>query len=283
VSELAARLELDVVDASERGATLRNSANTVSLFPDPRGRAFVNGNPVGQEGGITAVHGVIHVPATLEQAIRAALLPGSAAEIETVGTSPVRPRPPTGRRPAAAGPVVVIDAGHGGHDPGTPRKLNGIIDEKAVNLDCALRVERILKASGVRVLLTRRTDVFVDLDARPAFGNRHRARLFVSLHADSAENRSAEGFTVYIARKATRGSQQAAAIMRRELARTGVKDRGIHRQDFRVVRKSRGPSMLVELGFLSNRREARRLATSSYRERMAQAIARGVLAFLRSP
>ncbi len=194
---------------------------------------------------------------------------------------------PPGVAPPRLGKVVV-DAGHGGKDSGTPKRSsrkvrgNGLIDEKAVNLDAARRLERHLKRGGATVVMTRKSDVYVTLNERPAIGNRHRALLFVSIHADAAANRSAHGFTIYVARRASASSLKAAALIRRELARTGVTDRGIRRADYRVLKNSRGPAVLVELGFLSNSAEARRLATSTHREAMAAAVARGILAYLKS-
>ena len=141
-------------------------------------------------------------------------------------------------------------------------------------------IESRLKRAGVAVVCTRRTDVFIDLEARPAAGNRAHARLFVSIHADAAENRSAQGFTIYVARQASAASLRAAHLIRKEMAKTGVRDRGIRRADYRVLKKSRGPAVLVELGFLSNGREAARLSTRSHRDRLADAIARGILAYL---
>jgi N-acetylmuramoyl-L-alanine amidase len=278
VAELARRHGLEVVSSSSRGAVLRNGSNTVSIFPDPRGRAFVNGNPVGRTGGVVAHEGVLFVPVALENSIVASLAPPAAPE--PARPSPVdEPRPTT---PRAFLGRVVVDAGHGGRDTGTDIARH-IMLEKTVTLDTALRLERLLRQGGVQVLMTRRKDVTVDLDARPAFTNRQRPDAFVSIHADSAENRSAHGFTLYIARRASSDSLALANHIHAELARTGVYDRGIRRADFRVVKNARCSAVLVELGFMSNEQEARRLATSTHRERMAKAISRGVLAYLNRP
>ncbi len=288
VSEVAARLGLSVTSSNERGAVLSDPKNTVSIFPDPRGRVFVNGRPVGESGGIVAARGILHVPPAVLADIHRAMVPPSGADLvpPPVAHRPP-PKPPVAPNAARLG-VVVVDPGHGGEDSGTPKKStrrvrgNGLIDEKAVNLDTSLRLERHLKKGGARVVMTRRRDVTLQLGDRPVFGNRYRPRLFVSIHADAAENRSAHGFTIYVARRASAASLRAAEQVRRELVRTGVKDRGIRRMDFRVLKNSAGPAMLVELGFLSNAAEARRLATSRHRETMAAAVARGVLAFLKS-
>jgi N-acetylmuramoyl-L-alanine amidase len=277
-SDMARRLGLDLVSASARGAMLRNRGNTVSLFPDPRGRAFVNGRAVGKVGGIVDRAGTLYVPAATEQAIRAALVSVRAPMVTATRPLPTRPDRPTIPRPARG--RIVVDAGHGGKDPGSTRRKNGTIDEKIVNLDTALALERHLKKAGIDVVMTRRSDVSVELEDRPAFGNRHRPDVFVSIHADSAPNRLAQGFTIFIAENPPPGALRAAELVRRELVRAGVKDRGVRRRDLRVVRKSNGPAMLIELGFLTNAWEGRQLTSRAYRDRLAAAIARGLVAYL---
>jgi N-acetylmuramoyl-L-alanine amidase len=282
VHELAKRLDLDVETSSSRGAMLRNEANTVSLFPEPGGRAYVNGKAVGAPGEVVTRVEVVHVTPDLLETIRAALV-AAAPPPPPPPVAPDRPEPGPRPEPTPRLGLVVIDPGHGGRQPGTPRERNGLIDEKTVNLDASLRLERHLRRAGVDVVLTRRTDVTMSLEARPALSNRYRPQLFVSIHADGAEDRRAHGFTVYVARKASRGTLDAAERIRRQMARTGVKDRGVRRADYRVLVKSHGPAVLVELGFLTNPAEASRLVTPSHREKMAAAIARGIVSYLLRP
>jgi len=107
----------------------------------------------------------------------------------------------------ASRPLVVIDAGHGGFDPGAGQ---GAIKEKTVALGIALALrERLLKAGGIRVAMTREDDRFVPLADRPTIARRLNADLFVSIHADSAENNAARGASVYIL--SDKGSSEAAA------------------------------------------------------------------------
>ncbi len=188
-----------------------------------------------------------------------------------------RPAPaPTDR--SLAGRVVVVDAGHGGVDPGA-RSSYGT--EKEIVLDVARKVAAGLRRSGASVHMTRDGDVKIPLDDRAAAADRLGADLLVSIHADSAENRSAHGFGVWIARSARRESVRVAEALMEEAQRAGLSLRSIHRADFRVLVGHRRPSVLVETGFLSNDADARRLATADHRSRVAGAIVAGVRRGLR--
>lgn len=98
--------------------------------------------------------------------------------------------------PSPVGGVVILDPGHGGRDPGAVGRTLGLL-EKDVALDVSQRVARMLRERGVEVSMTRTTDVFLELDERVAIANRVQPDLFVSIHADAAENRSAHGSTVF--------------------------------------------------------------------------------------
>jgi N-acetylmuramoyl-L-alanine amidase len=110
--------------------------------------------------------------------------------------------------------------------------------------------------------------------------NRLEADLFVSIHADSAPNRAARGFTVYVSRSASAACRRAGACMVRGLNGSGAANRGIRPADYRVLVHARCPAVLVELGYLSNREEAAQLVEPTYQRRLAEAVVRGVLAFL---
>lgn len=274
VSELASRLQLEVVRENSTSVTLADRDNVVTIYGDPSGQAYVNGAPVGPSGGFVRLAGEMYAPVDTEMHLRLALesSPTRAVsrdvspEPETRTPVPERFRVRTGR--------IIVDAGHGGKDPGAIAVNR--LHEKDVNLDVARTLARELKTSGHHVSLTRRDDRFIELDERVAIGNRSVADLFVSIHADAAQNPSAVGFTLYVSRRASAGSLAAAEAIRRQLRRTGVPDRGVRRADFRVLKGARGPSVLVELGFLSNAGEARMLARKSYRDTLAAAIRRGI-------
>jgi len=169
--------------------------------------------------------------------------------------------------------TVVIDAGHGGHDRGGIPGQRA--SEKTATLGVALRLQRILRARGVRTVMTRSGDYFVSLPGRMAISNSQRRAIFVSVHFNSATREGAMGIeTYYYSRSA---SHLAAMIHRQVVAATGTPNRGIRQRGYYVLRKNRLPAVLVECGFLTNHIEARRAQTSDYLERLAQAIAIGIL------
>lgn len=176
------------------------------------------------------------------------------------------------------GTTVVVDAGHGGKDPGALGR--GSVPEKVIVLDIAQQVAGLLGERGANVVMTRTSDRFIELDSRAAMAERARADLFVSIHADSAKRLSASGITIYVSRNATAASHQAAQHVAAALKRAGFELRGVQTAGYRVLVGHSRPALLVECGFVSNRTEAQRLSTPSYRTRIAEAIAEGISAHL---
>jgi N-acetylmuramoyl-L-alanine amidase len=175
--------------------------------------------------------------------------------------------------PAMAKPVVVIDAGHGGHDRGGMPGQR--VPEKGYCLDVAKRLESALKSAGYRTVMTRRSDVFVTLGTRCAIANQYGNAIFISIHFNGASNPDASGIeTYYCSGRAS--AALASAIHRQVLSATGAEDRRVRSRRFHVLRETRVPAVLCELGFLTNRGEARKVSSSSYRQRLADAIARAV-------
>ena len=170
--------------------------------------------------------------------------------------------------------TVVIDAGHGGHDRGGMPGQR--ISEKIYALDVSKRLKAKLEEAGVKTVMTRSGDYFVSLSGRCAIANRRRGAIFVSIHFNAAPREGANGIeTYYYSRQS---ASLAAAIHRRVLAAAGTENRGVRRRGFYVIRNTRGPSVLLELGFLTNRREGKLIAGSaSHRQGLADAVARGIL------
>jgi len=210
----------------------------------------------------------------------------------------LRPRrePP---RPAGKVGCVIIDAGHGGQDSGA---IQADVQEKDLTLDVALRVARLVRAQGLRSVLTRETDEAVSLAQRAEMANRERQGVFVSIHFDEGGRAAATGVqTFYAARPAPppgvvaawlpflrRVSATPANLESRSLAelvqeslvaRTRAFNRGVRVEQFYVVANVRHPAVLVEGGFLSNSDDLARLATESYREELAVAISEGILRY----
>jgi N-acetylmuramoyl-L-alanine amidase len=193
---------------------------------------------------------------------------------------------------------VVIDPGHGGSDSGAlaPQPK---LQEKDVVLDIARRVHKHVAAAGLEVHMTRDGDQALSLGERAQKSNALKADIFVSIHANSAGNKSAVGIETFVIPAAgfasTTGTVSAQVhpgntfdaaslvlgheVHRKMIADTGALDRGVKRARFSVIRNVRCPGILVETGFLSNATEAGRLNDPAYREQVARAIAKGIVAY----
>lgn len=172
--------------------------------------------------------------------------------------------------------VVAIDAGHGGRDPGAIGPT-GLL-EKDVVLDIAHRVRELLVRAGVRVVMTRETDVFVELPDRPRMARQQGATVFVSIHANASTRPAVSGSETYYL---TPQSQVLAQMVQEELGRIqGLANRGIRTANFLVLRESDVPAVLVEVAYVSNVDEEARLRQNAFRQRLAEAVSRGVQRFL---
>lgn len=173
--------------------------------------------------------------------------------------------------------TVVIDPGHGGHDNGGQW---GKVYEKHLALDTAVRLENQLKRMGFQTVLTRRSDYFVSLPQRVAFGNRHRNAIFVSIHYNYTWKEHVSGLeTFYYSRE---GQKLAQYVQQGLVRRTRAVDRQAKFARFYVIRNSKLPAILVEGGFVSNERERERVKLGSFREAAARGIAEGILRYRRS-
>jgi len=234
------------------------------------------------------------------------------ASIPTTSISPsLRPLISPGLTPIQ---TVVLDPGHGGYDPGTSH--HGL-REKDLTLDIARRLRDELKAEGLSVVMTRDHDEFIKLQRRAAIANHVPADLFVSIHINANRRRAVSGIEVYypresvldpsaswppglqpedvalatttireivwdvvLSRSRRHSMRMAAAICRAMRERVGVPCRGVHGARFVVLREAWMPAVLVEVGYVSNRDEATRLASAAYRQAIAQGIADGVATYV---
>lgn len=275
----AAQLGLTVLHTSRSSATLRGGYNSVTMYSDPVGEVYVNGTSMPNSGGIQAGDGTLLVPEPLVRRIRAALRSGLVASGPRPRPGTVRPGPPVTPNPPGRIGRVVLDPGHGGKDPGAISTMGYY--EKDLVLGVAKMVAAELTARGVEVIMTRTDDRFIELENRPAVAARTRSDLFVSIHADAAENRSATGFTAYVSRTPSRKSLAAANAILRRMCDNCSPSRGVKNASYRVLVHSKTPAVLVELGFLSNRAEAARLGTAAYQRTVARAVALGICDTLR--
>ena len=259
-------------------------------------------------------------PAALDTAPRNA--EASASATAAPAPAPIAPPPSIAPKSVTGGPSIarqlglsvsriVIDPGHGGHDPGAQGK--GIAEAELV-LDVALRLEKLLaKLPGTEVILTRRTDDFIPLPERTAIANRENADLFLSIHANASPAPQARGIETYFLNFANNLS--AAAVAARENAASGqtmgalpdflkaialsnkldeskdfatqvqramldrlkasnrtVKDLGVKQAPFVVLIGAAMPSVLAEISFVTNPAEAKLLKGNVYRQRIAEAL-----------
>ncbi|MCM3574435.1 MULTISPECIES: N-acetylmuramoyl-L-alanine amidase [Mesobacillus] len=180
--------------------------------------------------------------------------------------------------------MIIIDPGHGGKDPGA----SGYgIQEKAVVLDTALKVKALLAKTPFSYKLTRETDVYLTLSQRVSLAKSVGGDTFVSIHAN-AFNGSANGTEVYYyGTSATNpyhsdSKRLAAAIQNRLLAAWKLYDRGIDHGDYHVLRENSMPAVLVELGFIDNKKDNEKLASAWWRQEAAEAIYLGILDYYKA-
>lgn len=213
---------------------------------------------------------------------------------------------------------IVIDAGHGGHDPGA--RANGLTEAELV-LDVASRLRKLLeKEPAIDVTMTRDTDVFVPLEGRTAIANRESADLFLSIHANASRNSRARGVETYFLNFASNPEAEAVAarenstsgrtmhslpeivraialnnkidesrdfadtvqksMIRRLAARNGqLRNLGVKQAPFVVLIGAGMPSVLAEISFLTNKQDAQLLKTNAYRQQIAEALCEAVLRY----
>lgn len=189
--------------------------------------------------------------------------------ISVTGSLHARTAPAPDSRPST---VVVIDAGHGGFDRGgIPGQR---VAEKTMNLDVALRLRQSLQASGYRVVMTRDSDVFVPLGMRVAIANSYRNAIFVCIHFNATSRSGANGIETYF--YSSQSLPLASAIHYYVAGGAPSANRGVRRRGYYVLRRTTIPSVLVECGFLTNPTEAQYAQNASYRQKLADEIARGI-------
>ncbi len=178
--------------------------------------------------------------------------------------------------------IIVLDPGHGGSDAGAVGPTG--VTEKSVSLAVSLKARNLLTASGYQVVMTRTTDIDVaapgvpdstELQARVDKAPPN-AALFISVHCNAFVNGTANGMETYHAPTAVKGSR-LARLLNEELAKLGgLNNRGVKAARFYVMTHSQCPASLIELGFITNPREERLLASNDYQQKLAQAITNAV-------
>ena len=254
----------------------------------------------------------------------------SATPVDTAATVPPAPLPPStnrngnfslSRQLGLGIAKIVIDAGHGGHDPGA--QARGITEADLV-LDVALRLEKLLaKDAGFEVVLTRRTNTFVSLEERTALANRVGADLFLSIHSNASSTDTARGIETYFlnfapnpeaeavaARENAGGSRnmrslpdivraialnnkidesrdfasmvQNAMFTQMRKSNRELRNLGVKQAPFMVLVGATMPSILAEISFITNRQESTLLKTDKYRQQIADSLYAGVIRYQQS-
>ncbi len=203
-------------------------------------------------------------------------LPGPIIISRDKPTLPPPPPPAPPPLKTIAHRTIVVDAGHGGKDPGAMPKYRGQMREKDINLDIAKKVGSQLSSRGARVVMTRTSDTFLELDDRARVADRYRCDLLVSVHVDSSPKRWISGTGIFIHPQANSESMRIALCIASSFRRNGISCRGINRRNFAVLREHSSPGILIETGYLTNATESQRLNDSAYRNKLAAAIAEGV-------
>ena len=169
--------------------------------------------------------------------------------------------------------TVVVDAGHGGKDSGAYRRYGP--PEKMVALDVAQRLNRKLRESQLRTVMTRDSDVFIELNDRVAIENSQKNAIFVSIHFNDSRRRGVHGFETYYHSGAS--FDLANSIQEKLMTIPHSKNGGVHAANFRVLRNATCPAVLVECGYLSNRSEGGQARDWEYRELLADRIAEAIV------
>lgn len=182
-------------------------------------------------------------------------------------------------------PLIVIDPGHGGRDPGATSPINGLA-EKLVVLDISQRLNKLLTDAGFRTYMTRAGDNAISLADRVGVANQLEADLFISVHANAAASSSAQGVeNIYYPSEKnpddSRDNKKLAQTFQKEMIRVlGAHNRGIvARENLYVIRETKMPAVLTEVGFLTNSQEAAKLATTEYRQLVAESIYQSILKY----
>jgi len=300
-------------------------------IPSRRVNGMVPSEMTGDSGGTPAapiaIAGVDRLPGSRPAAPQAARAGAPPPPVAAAGPTPA-PEPPAANRAGSYSLArqlglgvrrIVIDPGHGGHDPGTsgPKGLQ----EKDLVLDVALRLDRLVRQElGAEVVLTRSTDVFIPLEERTGIANTRGADLFLSIHANASRNPRARGIETYFLNfaqnphaeevaarenaisaatlkdlqnlvkaitlnsKIDESRDFAAAVQEHMVAGVrqehAVPDRGVHTAPFYVLIGANMPAVLAEIAFVSNPEDEKRLKSPEYREVLARSLLRGVRSYL---
>ncbi len=181
--------------------------------------------------------------------------------------------------------TVVLDAGHGGKDPGSIGPAGTF--EKDVALVVTLKVGKILEKKGFNVIYIRKDDNISwsskkeELLKRAEISNKNNADIFVSIHANSSEYTNVGGTEIYFHQISSKGKNLAMIIQSEIVNQINLRDRGIRSKDYSILRNVNAPTILIELAYISNPKEESLLASPLYQTKFAQAVASGITQYFK--
>jgi N-acetylmuramoyl-L-alanine amidase len=271
---LAGKLEMAVSLTTDRKVVFTGGGNTVAIYPKDD-YVYFNDKYFGTLGKTKRIDGMLHVRSSLLAQIKSEITGKTPVQIQPQVAPIPTPKPVLTPWTGGGGKIIVIDAGHGGKDPGAISP-NGFY-EKTVNLDVALALTDLLRKQGFRVIMTRSSDVFIELEERANIGSRNKAVLFISIHADSCATSSINGFSVYVSRQPDWQAMKLADAINAQMTKTGIPSRGRKEADYKVLKYSQCPAVLIEMGYLSNYWEANQLKDKDRQQKIASAITGGII------
>ena len=169
------------------------------------------------------------------------------------------------------GKVIILDAGHGGDNTEDVVGVNGT-REKDINLSIVLKLADFLRKVGAKVYLTRETDIYVTLSQRAELSNNMKPNFFLSIHQNSFGNPNISGSEIYYYRGDKEGEILANHILKQFSSMLGITSKGVKVADFYVLREVRSSTLQVEVGFITNPEEEKKLKNEKYQTLVAHEI-----------
>lgn len=176
---------------------------------------------------------------------------------------------------------LVLDAGHGGKDPGAIGPTG--LQEKECTIYITKKCEELLKQQGITVKQTRSDDSYMGLSERAQIANKEGAKYFISIHINSADISSANGTEIYALAPGGEGEKISKVILNYLIDEIKLTNRGIKFANFAVLRETDMPATLVEVSFISNSKEENLLRNDNFKDKVALAIVKGYLSYVGKP
>lgn len=171
---------------------------------------------------------------------------------------------------------VMVDAGHGGKDPGANY---GDVYEKDITLSVSKKVASLLEQHKVKVIMTRDDDTFIDKYDRARMANNENVDIFVSIHVNDLKQTGHSGIETYSGHLKRGGRLLAKSIHEETVNIVKADDLGIHTANYVVVRYTKMPASLIEIGYMSNEEERTKLQSQAYQQMLAEGIVKGILQY----